>query len=165
MSPADAAAVQLEEPDWRTRFHELIDEQPAAFPHYLARDNAFELLLREWRRFHGQPVFVREKDGQMVKKTQPAPARAGVIYLAGRGIMPPRFITSDQPDGEITQHQHDDHCWLTVRQEAWAIRAIEDKMLHLWRGWEPHLEYLDIDLSRARWDKYTEAAVAALNLT
>jgi hypothetical protein len=58
--------------------------------------------------------------------------------------------------------QHDDHIWLTVRGEGWAIRAIErehDSMIfHLWRGYEPDLEYLVVEMSKPNWPAYCEAA-------
>ena len=37
--------------------------------------------------------------------------------------------------------QHDDHIWLTVDGEAWAIRYIDRPFIGLWRGYWPNLGY------------------------
>lgn len=62
--------------------------------------------------------------------------------------------------------QHDDHIWLTVNGEAWAILAIERQqtciVFRLWRGYEPRLEFLDVELRDPDWDGYCSAAVELL---
>ena len=60
--------------------------------------------------------------------------------------------------------QHDDHIWLTVLGEAWAIRAIEPdrETFHLWRGYEPDLEYLTVQLKKMNHAAYAEMAAAWL---
>jgi hypothetical protein len=54
--------------------------------------------------------------------------------------------------------------WMSYAGEQWRITGIEDRMLHLEKMWfeEKERETKQIDLNRARWDKYTEAAVAVL---
>jgi hypothetical protein len=168
MSPAEAGMVDYEEPDWRERFADYVRAYPrpvgqvyssVALEHNLAEEDAFERTLKDWRRFHATPVIVNGE-----QKRQPADAVDGVIALAKLRVFPPRSINQNLPrDGALfTGVQADDHCWLTVRQEAWAIRGVEDKTLHLWRGWAPNLEYLTIDLSRARWGPYCDKAVEFL---
>ncbi|WFU43592.1 hypothetical protein QA640_14800 [Bradyrhizobium sp. CB82] len=58
--------------------------------------------------------------------------------------------------------QHDDHIWLTVRGEAWAIRRIRGRTFHLWRGYEPNLEFCAVDILDPDWDAYCAAAVELL---
>ena len=64
--------------------------------------------------------------------------------------------------------QHDDHIWLTILGESWAIQQIDrhgDTMhLHLWRGYEPNLEFNSFVLSHWDWDAYCDAAVALLEM-
>lgn len=57
--------------------------------------------------------------------------------------------------------QYDDHIWLTVNGEAWAIKSINRRsdwpqgiVLHLWRGYAPDLEFLNI------WIRYPDRWVA-----
>ncbi len=163
MTPEEAASVQLEEPDWLARFAEAADTH-ANLPRYLAEDSAFESTLREWRRFHGKPIRIYDYQlGKVVSKTMPASGQEGVIALARLGIFPARFLDKDLPRGEMLQEQHDNHMWLIVSQEAWRITEIQDRMLCLRRGWEGNYESQQIDLTRARWTKYCEAAAAALD--
>jgi hypothetical protein len=61
--------------------------------------------------------------------------------------------------------QHDDHIWLIVGGEPWAIRAIErcgSLVFRLWRGYSPELEYLSVEMKNPDWDGYCEAAVEML---
>jgi hypothetical protein len=61
--------------------------------------------------------------------------------------------------------QHDDHIWLTVNGEAWAIRAIERPdswVFRLWRGYYPELEFLSVEVKSPDWDSYCEAAIKML---
>jgi hypothetical protein len=60
-------------------------------------------------------------------------------------------------------NQHDDHIWLTWMGEGWAIRRIEYPIIHLWRGYEPDLEYSAIDVSKVDWDAYCRMAVQMLS--
>ena len=166
MSPAEAGAIDLEEPDWRERYADYLAGYPKprvlqvhATPaqiRLLGEEFAFEQTLVDWRRFHATPT----PEG----KRRPAPAVDGVIALAKLRVFPPRSINQNLPlcGPLFTGEPHDDHCWLTVRQEAWAIRAIEDKTLHLWRGWEPEIETMTIDMSRAKWGPYCDKAVEFL---
>ena len=133
MSPAEAGAIELEEPDWKIRFQEHTLRWPK-LPDYLAREEAFEETLRDWRRFH----FTWREDG---KKEFPK-APAGIIALAILGIMPPRFIGRDIPRSDETGYQSDDHMWMSVAGEQWRIIAVEDKMLCLEKGFEdkPEIE-------------------------
>jgi hypothetical protein len=63
--------------------------------------------------------------------------------------------------------QHDDHIWLSVRGEGWAIRAIEREheamIFHLWRGYEPDLEFATVEFTETNWPAYCEAAAALLS--
>jgi hypothetical protein len=64
------------------------------------------------------------------------------------------------------QEQHDDHVWVVVRGESWAIRAIDREpmmVVHLWRGYEPDLEYSSIGFyPDYDWGAYCAAAVKLL---
>jgi hypothetical protein len=152
VTPKEAGEIELEEPDWREAFERECARWPS-LPLYLARDNAFESVLQQWRRFHFTWV-----DG----KRGPAGATEAVVALAKLGIMPPRFLHKDVPRRYETGFQADDHCWLSINQEQWRIVGVEDRMLHLERGFEDKPETMQIDLSKAKWTKYCEAAVRAL---
>lgn len=152
MSPAEAGAVELEEPDWVVRLQEHQLRWPK-LPAYLAQDNAFEETLRDWRRFHFTWV-----NGA---KHFP-PASIGVVALAKLGVMPPRWLHRDIPRSDETGYQCDEHMWLSIRQESWRILAIEDRMLCLERGFEDKPETMQIDLNKAKWNKYCEAAAESL---
>jgi hypothetical protein len=156
LTPAEAGAVRLEEPDW----HELFEQQCARWPRlprYLQEDSAFEEVLRQWRRFH---FTWGEVDGKAKRIFPDAPA--GCIALAKLGIFPPRFLIKDVPRTDAGGYQADDHMWLSINQEQWRITAIEDRMLHLEKGFEEPRQTMQIDLNRARWDKYNESASQAL---
>lgn len=58
--------------------------------------------------------------------------------------------------------QHDDHIWLTVCGEAWAIQALEWPIVFLWRGYEPNLEYFAVEISNFDADAYADKALAML---
>jgi hypothetical protein len=158
MNPAEAAAVEYEEPDWRERFEEQCARWPR-LPRYLQEDAAFEEVLRQWRRSHSTPV---EVGGRQLR--QPAGAVEAMIALAKLKIMPPRSAWVDIPHGDIVEgFQHDDHCWLSYSGQQWRITAIEDRILHIDKmTFDDKFETQAIDLNRARWDKYVEAAVAVL---
>ena len=145
VSPAEAAAVELEEPDWRERFEAHIARWPK-LPRYLAENEAFEQTLKEWRRFHA----VDDK---------PAIAYEGMVALARLKILPPRSLIKDiERTGACFAEQFDDHMWLTMSQRAWRIIAIESRVLFL----ESFGEQTQVDLSRAKWEKYCEKAAEAL---
>jgi hypothetical protein len=59
--------------------------------------------------------------------------------------------------------QHDDHIWLTVRGEAWAIQAMITPIIYLWRGYFPDCEYSAIDMSKFNYEIYCNRAVEKLN--
>lgn len=157
MSPADAAAILIEEPDWRALFEEQCARWPK-LPRYLAEDSAFPEVLRQWRKFHWSPIEIR---GEL--KKLPAGAVEAIVALAKLGVMPPRSAWNDIPrDGE-TGYQSDDHMWLSISQEQWRIVAIEDRVLHLQKGFQADVERKQIDLTQAKWDKYCDAAKMALD--
>ncbi len=157
MSPAEAGAIQIEEPDWRAVFEEQCARWPK-LPRYLQEDSAFTEVLRQWRRFHWTPI---EVNGEL--KKNPAGAVEAIIALAKLRITPPRSAWQDIPHGDVVEgYQHDDHMWLSIAGEQWRITAIEDRMLCLQKGFQADVETKQIDLNRARWDKYTEAAVKVL---
>jgi hypothetical protein len=139
MSPAEAGKI-LEEPDWVALFKERA-----------ASDLAFEEILTAWRRWHWTPVLVAG-----VEKKQPAGAVEAMIALAALGVMPPRSL-AERPPGPF-EEQVDDHCWFTSQGRSWRILGVEDKTLIL----DSFGEQWQIDLSRAKWEKYTEAAAALL---
>jgi hypothetical protein len=60
--------------------------------------------------------------------------------------------------------QHDDHIWLKVMGEDWAIRAIDhqNSIFYLWRGYHPDFEFLDVQIINVDWNAYCEAAVGML---
>jgi hypothetical protein len=60
--------------------------------------------------------------------------------------------------------QHDDHIWVTVRGEAWAIERIlryypDVMVFHLRRGYEPNLEFSWFSVSDHNWEHHYEEAV------
>ena len=135
------AAESLEEPNWAELWKRL-----------QAADDGFETLLRRWREWNFTPI---EINGVWKKKM--APSVDGVIALARLGLMPLRS-SPDRPPGLV---RGADRCSLLVpvaraaHGASWASRTTccclncfgEEKQ---------------IDLSRAKWDKYCEAAAAAL---
>jgi hypothetical protein len=155
MTPREAGAIELEEPDWKIRFEEHVLRWPK-LPDYLARDSAFEATMSDWRRFHFTPV---EVDGKLKKR--PAGATEAIIALAKLGIFPPRSLREDIPrDGKCLEPDlGDDHCWLQIAGRAWRIIAIEDRMLIL----DSFGEDKQINLTSARWEKYVEAATTVLD--
>jgi len=59
--------------------------------------------------------------------------------------------------------QHDDHIWLTVRGEGWAVHRIENETTFiLWRGYAPDLEYEWVVWPKWWWKRYVKAAVRML---
>lgn len=63
--------------------------------------------------------------------------------------------------------QHDDHVWITVFGESWAIECImrgpgNTLILDLWRGYEPDLERLSIEVANFDAEAYCAAAVEML---
>ena len=150
MSPFEAGTIELEEPDWKERFEFHCARFPR-LPRYLAEDSAYEATLKDWRRFHKEVV-----DG----KDTPAPAANGIVALTVLGIYPPRSLIRDIPHGgQCFEEQYDAHMWLVMSQRAWRIIAIEDRMLIL----DSFGEQTQVDLNRAKWEKYTEKAAEALN--
>ena len=145
MSPAEASAVILEEPDWHERFEFHCARWPK-LPRYLQEDSGFEAVLKEWRRFHA----IDDK---------PAPAYDGMIALAKLQIMPPRNLIRDvERTSACFREQHDDHMWVTMSQRAWRIIAVESRVLFL----ESFGEQTQVDLARAKWEKYCEKAAEVL---
>jgi hypothetical protein len=52
------------------------------------------------------------------------------------------------------KQQHDDHCWLTVGGEGWAIHSMYWPTVFLWRGYSPNIELCAIDLNKVDWESY-----------
>jgi hypothetical protein len=157
LNPKEAGAVEIEEPDWRERFETHTLRWPK-LPRYLAEDSAFEATLQDWRRFH---FAWGEVDGKAKRIFPDAPA--GCVALAKLGIMPPRFLIKDVPRADIGGYQADDHMWLSIKQEQWKIIGIEDRILHLEKRFEDKPQTMQIDLTKAKWTKYVESAVAVLD--
>jgi hypothetical protein len=67
----------------------------------------------------------------------------------------------------LSSEQHDDHIWLTVRGQGWAILGIERRnktiIFRLWRGYAPSLEFSSVQMFDPDWEPYCEAAVDMLN--
>ena len=139
MSPAEAAE-SLDEPNWSELWATL-----------KVADDGFEVLLRKWREWHFTPI---EIDGVWKKKM--APSVDGVIALAQLGIMAHSGLTERSPGA--FEEQVDAMCWFVSQGRAWRVLGIEDHMLML----NSFGDEKQIDLSRAKWDKYCEAAAAAL---
>lgn len=64
--------------------------------------------------------------------------------------------------------QHDDHIWLTVQGEAWAIRSIErilpdEPRFELWRGYYPNIEFRRVWWPTKWWPVYMRAAASCLD--
>jgi hypothetical protein len=158
MSPAEAGAIEYEEPDWKALFEEQCARWPK-LPRYLQEDSAFTEVMRRWRRFHWTPI---EIEGEW--KKNPAGATEAIIALAKLGVTPPRSAWQDIPHGIVVEgYQYDDHMWLSIAGEQWRIVSLEDRIMILEKGFQADRETKQIDLNRARWDKYTEAAVEVIN--
>lgn len=52
----------------------------------------------------------------------------------------------------------DDHCWLTVAGDGWAIRRWRPPILYLWRGYRPRLQFTVVDTSNVDWEEYCRRA-------
>jgi hypothetical protein len=152
LSPAEAGAIELEEPNWRERFTTHCDRWPQSS---CADEWGYEATLKDWRRFHATPVFV---DGQ--EKKQPAPAIDGMIALAKLRLFAPRRLLQETPRDGATGYQFDDHMWLQVAGEQWRIVGVEDRTLILKLMFAG--EEKQIDLSKAKWGRYVENAAAML---
>jgi hypothetical protein len=61
----------------------------------------------------------------------------------------------------MTPVQHDDHCWLCA-DGMWAIHSKRGDLVLLWRGFEPHIEWMLMDLSKMDWESYTNKALEML---
>jgi hypothetical protein len=157
MTPREAAAVEYQEPDWRDVFETECARHPQ-WPRYLQQIDAFEEVMRRWRRFHWTPVEIKGE-----QKKMPAKAVEAMVALAGLGIMPPRSEYKSAWRGTLG-YQHDDHMWISISGEQWKIAAIEDRMLILEKMTfsDKKPEIRQIDLNRADWTKHTEAAAAVL---
>ena len=137
MSPKEAGLLDIEEPNWQEAF-ESDRRDGHAIPKELKEDAAFKSVLKRWRRFHA----VGDK---------PATAYEGMVALARLRIFPPRSIIKDiERTGACFKDQHDSQMWLTMSQRAWRIIAVESRVLFL----ESFGEQTQVDLSRARWEKY-----------
>ena len=146
LSPAEARAVEYEEPDWRARFETHCVRWPR-LPRYLQEDSAFEATMRDWRRWHATD-------------DKPAAAIEGMIALAKLQIMPPRNLIRDtERTSACFAGQFDDHMWINMSQRAWRIIAIESRVMFL----ESFGEQTQVDLSKAKWEKWTEKALEVLN--
>jgi hypothetical protein len=156
VTPREAGEAELEEPAWRAVFEEECQRWPK-LPRYLAEDNAFESTMRRWRQFH----FTWIEFGGKAKR-QPAGATEAMIALARLKIFPARFLIKDVPREKFGGYQADEHMWLSIRQEQWRITGVEDHMLCLEKRFEDKPETMQIDLAKAKWTKYCEAAAASL---
>jgi hypothetical protein len=150
VSPLEAAAIELEEPDWRQRFETHCARWPK-LPRYLQEDAAFESTMRDYRRFHFSWI-----DGKQI----PLAADPAKIALAKLRIFPPRFTIKDVPRDGVCGFQCDDHMWVG----PWRIVAVEDRTLCMekYMEIEGKPETRQIDLTKADWTKYITSAVAVL---
>jgi hypothetical protein len=81
--------------------------------------------------------------------------------IHGKPILIPR-PDIDRKVRESFAPQHDDHIWLTVGGEAWAIKWIHWPFIGLWRGYAPDLEFNYVDMSKFNTDSYVARAAARL---
>lgn len=58
--------------------------------------------------------------------------------------------------------QHDDHIWLSIYDQAWAIHSIRWPAIVVWRGYWPALEFNIFDGSSVNWPAYCDQAVKLL---
>jgi hypothetical protein len=137
VTPAEVAA-SLDEPDWIAQW-ELLK----------VADDGFEALLTQYRKWHWTPIEGSDKK-------QAAPPTDAIIALAQLGVMPPRSLTERRPCP--FEAQVDAHCWLVSKGRAWRIWKILDGWLIL----NSFGEEWHIDLKKAKWESYVEAASAAL---
>ena len=114
LSPAEATAVEYEEPDWRERFETHCARWPRLCRAISQENAAFERTLIDWRRWHA----VDDK---------PAAAIEGMIALMAKlKIMPPRNLIRDiERTSACFAEQVDDHCWINMSQRAWRIIAMK----------------------------------------
>jgi hypothetical protein len=145
VSPAEAVAV-TEEPNWRDLWRAL-----------KAADDGYEVLLMKYRRWHWTPgIEYRDDHGQTRVQKNMGPSVDGVIALSKLKIFPPTI--PENPLTSFAGEQHDGHMWFLSQGRAWRILGIEDKMLML----DSFGEQWQIDLNKAKWEKYCEAARKAL---
>ena len=155
MTPAEAAAIDYEEPDWQERFEAHCARWPQSSP--CATEWGFESTLRDWRRWHATPVTVKGE----VKK-MPASSTDGIIALAKLGIVAPRWLLEEKLEqATLAAYQHDDHMWLQLGAEQWHIDRIEDRVLYLVKLFEPEITKA-IDLNRADWSQHIINSVKIL---
>jgi len=69
------------------------------------------------------------------------------------------FTIGDMPD---RKGQHDDHIWLTLQGENWAIAAICWPFIALWRGYDPDIEYHMVMMVDFDAEAYADAALKLL---
>jgi len=147
VSPAEARAVEYEEPNWKERFEDHC-QRFVTLPRYLQENEAFEQVLKDWRRWHATD-------------DKPAGAVEAMIALAKLKIFPPRnLIGNTERTSACFQDQHDDHMWLTMSQRAWRIITIESQVMFL----ESFGEQTQVDLvwAKPRWEKWVDKAVEAM---
>jgi hypothetical protein len=58
--------------------------------------------------------------------------------------------------------QHDDHIWLTVNGEGWAIYQMKWPHIWLWRGYYPNLQFTMVNMTEFDAKKYCDMAVKLL---
>ena len=147
LSPAEATAVEYEEPDWNERFETHCARWPK-LPRYLAEDGAFERTLIDWRRWHAVD-------------NKPAAAIDGMIALAKLQIMPPRNLIRDNERTSVCfQEQVDDH----IRgPRCRSARGASSRSRTEPCCWILSASKTQVDLSRAKWEKYCEKAAEALS--
>jgi hypothetical protein len=62
----------------------------------------------------------------------------------------------------MKHNQHDDHIWLTVNGEAWAIYQMKWPNIWLWRGYYPNLQFTMVNMTEFDAKKYCDMAVKLL---
>ena len=104
----------------------------------------------DWRKWHFTPLSTTVE-----KKMAPFSRRRNSPWLF-LALCPPRSMP-DRPPGPF-EEQIDDMCWFVSEGRSWRILGIEDNMLML----NSFGEEWQIDLSRAKWEKYCDSWAAAL---
>jgi hypothetical protein len=72
-------------------------------------------------------------------------------------------MSKSKPFDAPMSEQHDDHIWLTVNGEAWAIYAMDWPTIFLWRGYAPNLEFNAVELSGFNAEAYAKRALVLLD--
>ena len=158
MSPADAAAILIEEPDWRALFEEQCARWPK-LPRYFQEDSAFPEVMRQWRKFH----WIADRN--QGRAQEDAGWRGRGDYRARQAWHHAAALAwNDIPrDGE-TGYQPTTTCGSRSARSSGASSRSKTASCICRRVFQADVEQKQIDLVQAKWDKYTIAAVELLTI-